>query len=107
AVTPEIAESLSLKRPSGALVASITPTSPATRGGLRVSDLIVSIDGQPVEDPNAFDYRFATKALGGSAKLGIMRGGREQTLTVALEPAPEVPRDEVLLQTRSPFLGAK
>jgi Do/DeqQ family serine protease len=107
AVTPEIAESLSLKRPTGALVASITPGSAAARGGLRVSDLIVSIDGQPVEDPNAFDYRYAMKSLGGSAKVGIMRSGREQTVTLALETAPEVPRDEVLLTTRSPFLGAK
>jgi Do/DeqQ family serine protease len=107
AVTPEIAESLNIKRPTGALVTSITPGSAAARAGLRVSDLIVSIDGQAVEDPNAFDYRFATKSLGGNAKLGVMRSGREQTITVALETAPEVPRDEVLLSTRSPFLGAK
>src|SRR5712672_2860983 len=77
-VTPEIADSLGLKRPSGALVASLTPNSAAARAGLRVSDLIVSIDGQDVDDPNAFDYRFATKPLGGHAKLGVLRGGREQ-----------------------------
>jgi S1-C subfamily serine protease len=68
AVTPEIAESLGLKRPSGALVASLAPNSAVARGGLRVSDLIVSIDGQEVDDPNAFDYRFATKPLGGHAR---------------------------------------
>src|SRR5499425_334714 len=77
AVTPEIAESLGLKRPTGALVASVTAASPAGRSGLKTSDLIVAIDGQAVEDPNAFDYRFATKALGGSARLGVVRGGRE------------------------------
>jgi Do/DeqQ family serine protease len=107
AVTPEIADSLGLKRPSGALVASLTPNSAAARAGLRVSDLIVSIDGQDVDDPNAFDYRFATKPLGGHAKLGVLRGGREQSLSVALETAPELPRDELVLTTRSPFLGAK
>jgi Do/DeqQ family serine protease len=107
AVTAEIAESLGLKRPSGALVVSVTPGGAAARAGLRVSDLIVSIDAQAVEDPNAFDYRFATKSLGGSAKLGIVRAGREQTVSVALETAPEVPRDELVLNTRSPFLGAK
>jgi Do/DeqQ family serine protease len=106
-VTPEIADSLGLKRPSGALVASLTPNGAAARAGLRVSDLIVSIDGQDVDDPNAFDYRFATKPLGGQAKLGVLRGGREQSLSVALETAPELPRDEVVLTTRSPFLGAK
>jgi len=107
AVTPEIAESLNLKRPSGALVASLVPNSAAARAGLRVSDLIVSIDGQDVDDPNGFDYRFATKPLGGQTKLGILRGGREQSLSVALETAPELPRDELVLTTRSPFLGAK
>jgi Do/DeqQ family serine protease len=107
AVTPEIAESLGLKRPTGALVTSITTGSAAAKAGLRVSDLIVSIDGQAVEDPNAFDYRFATKALGGTAKVGVMRANREQTVTVALETAPDVPRDELVIGTRSPFLGAK
>jgi Do/DeqQ family serine protease len=107
AVTPEIAESLSLKRPSGALVASVAPNSAAARAGLRVSDLIISVDGQEVDDPNAFDYRFATKPLGGQAKLGVLRAGRDQTLSVALETAPELPRDELVLTTRSPFLGAK
>jgi len=92
AVTPEIAEGLNLDRPSGALVASLAPNSAAARAGLRVSDLIVSVDGHEVEDPNAFDYRFATKPLGDYARLGIIRSGREQTLSVALETAPELPR---------------
>src|SRR4030081_3214701 len=73
AVTPEIAESLGLKRPAGALIATVTSASPAGRGGLKTSDLIVAIDGQPVEDPNAFEYRFATKAIGGSVRLGVVR----------------------------------
>ncbi len=68
AVTPEIAESMGLKRPAGALVASVAQGSAAARGGLRTGDLIISIDGQAVDDPNAFDYRFATKALGGTAQ---------------------------------------
>ena len=102
AVTAEIADSLGLKRPSGALVASITPGSAAARAGLRVSDLIAAIDGMPVDDPNAFDYRFAMKSLGGTAKLGIVRGGREQTVSIALETAPEIPREEIVI-ARSHF----
>src|SRR6266436_5300530 len=88
-VTSEIAESLGLKRPTGALVASLTAGSPAARAGLKTGDLITSIDGQEVEDPNAFDYRFATKSLGGSARVGIVRSGREAAITVALEPLPD------------------
>src|SRR6201991_5144961 len=52
AVTAEIADGLGLKRPTGALVASITPKSPAARAGLKTGDLIVSVDAQPVDDPN-------------------------------------------------------
>jgi len=107
AVTPEIADSLNLKRPSGALVASITAQSPASRAGLRTGDLIVSVDGQDVDDPNAFDYRFATKPLGGQAQVGVLRAGRETRLAVALETAPETPREEIVIQSRSPFLGVK
>jgi Do/DeqQ family serine protease len=106
-VTVEIAEGLGLKRPGGALVANISPDSPAARAGLKTGDLIVAIDGQSVDDPNAFDYRFATKPLGGTAQLGLLRNGQDMQVTVALEPAPDVPRDELVIRSRSPFLGAK
>jgi Do/DeqQ family serine protease len=107
AVTPEIAESLGLKRPAGALVANVLPESPAARAGLKAGDLIVSIDGQSVDDPNAFDYRFATQPLGGSAKLVYVRGGKEYSAAVALETAPDRPRDEIDIRGRSPFTGAR
>src|SRR5450830_112447 len=107
AVTPEIAETLGLKLPTGALVANVVANSPAARAGLKAGDLIVTVDGQTVDDPNAFDYRFATKPLGGSAQLGVMRAGRELTAAVALQTAPETPRDEITIRSRSPFSGAK
>ena len=107
AVTPEIAESLSLKRPAGALVNTISPRSPAARSGLRTGDLIVEVDGQPIDDPNAFDYRFATKPLGGQAQVAVMRGGREVKIGIPLETAPETPREEIVIKVRSPLLGAR
>src|ERR1700710_920403 len=74
--TTEIGETLGLKLPSGALVANVTPNSPSARAGLKLSDLIVAIDGQSVEDLNAFDYRFATRPLGGTAQLDVPRTKR-------------------------------
>jgi S1-C subfamily serine protease len=91
----------------GALVGTVTGSSPAERAGLRTGDLIVAIDGQVVEDPNAFDYRFVTKALGGQAQIGVLRSGREVRIAVALESAPESPRDELVIRGRSPFTGSK
>ena len=105
-VTPEIAESLGLKRPTGALVASVAGDGPAARAGLKTGDLIVSIDGTIVEDPNAFDYRFATKPLGGTAQIGFLRQGRELAIQISLQTAPELPREEIEIRSRSPFFGA-
>ena len=107
AVTSDIADSLGLKRPSGALVNNVLPDSPAAQAGLKAGDLILSIDGQAVDDPNAFDYRFATKPLGGTAELGLLRAGKELAAKVALRTAPASPRDEITIQSRSPFSGAK
>jgi Do/DeqQ family serine protease len=107
AVTPEIAETLGLKRPSGALVANVVSGSPAARAGLKLSDLIIGVEGQAIDDPNAFDYRFATRPLGGTAEIEIQRGGRSVKLSVPLETAPDGGRDEIVLTTRSPFQGAK
>jgi Do/DeqQ family serine protease len=106
-VTPDIADSMALKRPAGALVANVTPASPGARAGLKAGDVIVSVDGQAVDDVNAFDYRFATQPLGGTATLGLLRNGREQSVKVALETAPSTPRDEITIRSRSPFSGAK
>jgi Do/DeqQ family serine protease len=106
-VTSDIADGLGLKRPAGALVATLTAASPAARAGLKAGDLIVAIDGQEVDDPNAFDYRFATKPLGGTARLALIRGGKEITIPVALEPLPDTPHEELVIQARSPFQGAR
>jgi Do/DeqQ family serine protease len=105
-VTPEIADSLGLKRPSGALVASVVAGGPAAQAGIKTGDVIVSIDGTVVDDLNSFDYRFATKPLGGNAQVGLLRQGKETQVAVALKSAPDNPRDEIEIKARSPFLGA-
>jgi Do/DeqQ family serine protease len=107
AVTPEIAESMGLKVPGGALVANVVAGSPGARAGLKVSDLIVAVDGQAIEDPNAFDYRFATHPLGGTAGIDVQRAGKPVRLTVPLETAPDAGRNEIVIKSRSPFEGAK
>jgi S1-C subfamily serine protease len=60
-----------------------------------------------VDDQNAFDYRFATKPLGGTAQIGVVRAGKELTLKIALETVPDTPRDEIVIRSRSPFMGMK
>jgi len=106
-ITPELAEGLGLKRASGALVASVSSNSPAARAGLKSGDVIVSIDGQTVEDQNGFEYRFGLRPLGGHAQVGVLRGANETTVAVALVTAPERPREEIVIKARSPLTGAK
>ncbi|GAB4515444.1 MAG: Do family serine endopeptidase [Roseibium sp.] len=106
-VNAEIAEALSLDRPRGVLVTSVHDGSPAQQAGLKVSDLVVAVDGKEVIDPNSFGYRFATKMIGEDTEFVVLREGRELTLSVPLIPAPEtVPRDTRELVEYSPFEGA-
>ncbi|MEA1830786.1 Do family serine endopeptidase [Methylobacterium durans] len=106
-VTPDIAESMGLDRPTGVLVASLQAKSPAEEAGLKRGDLILSVDGQNVDDPEAFGYRFALKGISGETKFGVLRGTGRTAVTVKLGPAPETrPRDALKVRTRSPFLGA-
>src|SRR3984885_817157 len=105
-VTPEIADSLGLKRPSGALVANVAADGPAAKAGIKTGDLIVTVDGVEIEDSNAFDYRFATKTLGGTAQIGLIRDGKPVVVPVGLQAPPDTPRSEVQIHANSPFLGA-
>ena len=69
--------------------------------------MILSVDGQTVDDPEAFGYRYALKGISGTADLGILRGTKRQTIPVKLGPAPETrPRDSLKVRTRTPFSGA-
>lgn len=106
-VTPDIADSMGLDHPTGVLVASLQSKSPADEAGLKRGDLILAVDGQPVDDPEAFGYRFALKGVTGQTKLGILRGTTRQAVTVKLSTAPETrPREPLKVRTPSPFFGA-
>ncbi len=91
AVSADIANSLQLASPSGAMVTDVAPGGPAERAGLRSGDVVTAIDGTVVEDPSAFNYRLATKPLGTQARLAVSRGGEsfEAQLPVEAPPAPD------------------
>lgn len=105
-VTKEIAESLGLDRPVGVLVTDVSSKSPAEEAGLKDGDLITAVDGQPVTDAEAFSYRFATKPLGSTASIMVVREGKPLTLSIRLVAAPELPRDPIKIEGDSPFAGA-
>ncbi len=105
-VSREIAESLGLDRPAGALVADLVEAGPAAQSGLRRGDVVMEVDGQAVDDPESLGYRLGTKSIGASATLTVRRDGRKMTLPLKLIAAPETPpREPLTLSGRSPFSG--
>ncbi|NQV81870.1 MAG: PDZ domain-containing protein, partial [Alphaproteobacteria bacterium] len=107
-VTGEIAETLGLDRPGGVLVTHIFPGSPADLAGLLVGDVIMGIDGKPVEDPQGLVYRIAIRSVGESAILDVFRSGQSVSLPIKLLVAPEVPpRNVTDIGGRNPLTGAR
>jgi Do/DeqQ family serine protease len=106
-VTPDIAKSMGLATPQGALVADLWPNGPAARAGLRQGDVIVSVDGKSVADAAAVSYAVGSSRPGQTLKIGVHRGATEQALVLKAEAAPATPpRDEKVLSGRNPFDGA-
>ncbi len=106
-LSKEIADSLGLERPAGALLADLDPKGPAAEAGLKRGDVIIAVDGQAADDPEAVGYRLATKPIGGVASLGVLRGGKKIVAPMKLVAAPEIPpRDPVKIKGQSPFAGA-
>ncbi|WP_230533508.1 Do family serine endopeptidase [Microvirga roseola] len=106
-VDGEIAASLGLERPTGVLVTSVFARGPAAEAGLRRGDMILAVDGQSVDNPDAFGYRYTLKGTRGQAPLTVLREGRQTIISVRLMPPPEdPPRDPVRIRSRSPLAGA-
>jgi Do/DeqQ family serine protease len=87
-VSADIASSLGLERARGALVTELAPGGPAERAGLAVGDVLLTLDGQPIDQPSALDFRLATRPVGGNAGLGVFRDGSEISITLPLEAPP-------------------
>jgi len=106
-VTADIAESLGLTRPGGALVSELDPKGPAAHAGLKPGDVITAIDGHEVVDVEGFDFRLATRGIGGTSHLDVLRSGRKMALDMPLEAPPEVPpRNASQLSGNQPLAGA-
>ncbi len=95
-LTDDISYSLDLPVKRGAYIPegtttnpSILPDSPAEKTGLVVEDIIIEIDGQKLDEKNNLVSVLGAKQVGDTVELKILRDGKEKTLTVTLEAAPE------------------
>ena len=108
AVTPDIAESLGLKRPGGALVVKLHPLSPLKKAGVRRGDVIVAVDGHDIGDVREFGYRYAGRPVGRKAHLSVMRNDERMEITVSRVAPPETPpRNETVISGLTLFTGLK
>ena len=107
-VTRDIASAVGIDRPTGAIVARVTPRSAAAEAGLQVGDVITSVDGTAVDDPRALIYRLTTRGIGAKAKIDFVRKGRLMSTQLALLAAPEPGKNDVRnLSGTHPFDGAR
>ena len=93
-ITPAIAKSLGLnpEQPSGALVASVTPNSPAAKAGVKQGDVITSAGGHPVKQVGDLPRIVAGTPPGQQLDLTILRGGKEMKLAATLGELSESPK---------------
>lgn len=106
-VTRDVAEGLGLDRPGGVLVNGIYRNGPAERAGLAVGDIIAGIGGRSVTNLDTLEFRLATGVVGETLDLDILRDGRNATLRLPLQTAPEDPPANLhLLKGKQPLSGA-
>ena len=98
---------LGMARPEGALIVSLHPESPLAKAGLKRGDVVLAIEGKPVENAQELGYRVATTAIGATTIVEYQRRGERKETQVTMMAAPEtVKREDTLLGGRNPLAGA-
>ncbi len=88
-LTPEVAASLGLPEDTkGVTVSMVVKDSPAEEAGLKVYDVIVEFEGQPVEKSNEFVSRVSMLEPGKKVEVVVLREGKRKTFTIKLAKRP-------------------
>jgi serine protease Do len=107
-VTPEIAASLGLSRPSGLMIDSVTPDGPADEAKLRQGDILLTLGDRDITDPTSLRARLSSAKAGAALTATIFRAGATQTVEITPVAPPEIPpRDTTRLKGQQPLSGAE
>jgi serine protease Do len=93
-VDPDLQRALRLPSAEGALVQDVTPGSPGARAGLRTYDVIVAVDGKPIDGNDALIQMIAARQPGSTTTVQVVRDGRAVNFTVKLAERPRRDRRE-------------
>lgn len=88
AVDRDLARSLNLPEPRGAIVNGVTADSPAEKAGLEEGDVVLTFDGQPIQDSRDLTQKVGAALANTNARLEILRDGARRTITVRLGERP-------------------
>ena len=88
-ISEDIAESLGMQENTGALVAGVTPDSPAAKGGIEAGDVILKFDGKDVTTMRGLPKLVAQAPIGKSVDVEVLRQGQKKTLQVAVGTLPD------------------
>jgi serine protease Do len=83
-VTPENAHFFNLQNAEGAIVAQVTPDSPASKGGLQTGDVITRVDDTKVVNGSTLQVVVSEMAPGAKITLGVIRNGKPETLNLTV-----------------------
>ncbi|KJS26396.1 MAG: Do family protease [Hyphomonadaceae bacterium BRH_c29] len=83
-LTEDMAEAQGMEGNDGAIIADVTEESPAQKGGLQRGDIILSVNGQKVNDATSTTRIVGRLIANTSNKFDIMRGGKRQTINVVV-----------------------
>ncbi len=83
-VTPELAESMGLEKPGGALVSDVFADSPAAKAKVQRRDVIVEFGGQPIDSFEDLPRRVAAATPGEDVEIVVLRDGKRKKLEVTL-----------------------
>jgi len=84
AITEDFVKLLNLESKKGALINNVDPGSPADKAGLKRYDVIIEIDGEPIEDGDDLQFKIAEVKPGTKVDLTIIRDGKQKTIPVKI-----------------------
>jgi serine protease Do len=104
-LTPELAKAFNVPVSKGALVTEVNEGTPARKAGLRQDDVIVAVDGQPMDSSRALGRAIGFKQPGASVALTVYRGGKKEEVKAVLGAIPDQGGDKEETATDEPRSG--